>query len=54
MMSTVVFMLSNETALPSPKQPAFTVTTSHKGDETLNSEGAESTNDVTLSMVQAR
>ncbi|TYI23144.1 hypothetical protein ES332_A06G143800v1 [Gossypium tomentosum] len=54
MMSTVVFMLSNETALPSPKQPAFTVKTSHKGDEILNSERTESTNDVTLSMVQAR
>ncbi|PPS15826.1 hypothetical protein GOBAR_AA04748 [Gossypium barbadense] len=54
MMSTVVFMLSNETALPSPKQPAFTVKTSHKGDEILNSEQTESTNDVTLSMVQAR
>ncbi|MBA0662378.1 hypothetical protein Goklo_006511, partial [Gossypium klotzschianum] len=54
MMSTVVFMLSNETALPSPKQPAFTVKTSHKGDDILNSEGTESINDVTLSMVQAR
>ncbi|MBA0694403.1 hypothetical protein Goari_004704, partial [Gossypium aridum] len=54
MMSTVVFMLRNETALPSPKQPAFTVKTSHKGDDILNSEGTESINDVTLFMIQAR
>ncbi|GMI72775.1 hypothetical protein like AT1G11340 [Hibiscus trionum] len=52
-MSTVVFMLSNGTALPVPKQPAFIMKTD-KGDEISTSEGAVSVNDVTITMVQAR
>ncbi|GMJ14643.1 hypothetical protein like AT1G11340 [Hibiscus trionum] len=52
-MSTVVFMLSNETALPLPKQPAFIVKT-QKGDEISTSEGTGSVNDATITMVQAR
>ncbi|OMO64965.1 hypothetical protein COLO4_31662 [Corchorus olitorius] len=54
-MSTVVFMLGNETVLPVPKQPAFIMKkSSPKGDETWSSECASSVNDVTISMVQAR
>ncbi|KAE8689723.1 G-type lectin S-receptor-like serine/threonine-protein kinase [Hibiscus syriacus] len=52
-MSTVVFMLSNETSLPFPKQPAFIAKT-HKGDEISTSEGTGSVNDATITMVHAR
>ncbi|XVF27764.1 hypothetical protein REPUB_Repub14bG0136900 [Reevesia pubescens] len=54
MMSAVVFMLSNETALPSPKQPAFIIKKAHKGDEIWSGEGTSSVNDVTVTMVNAR
>ncbi|KAJ8761641.1 hypothetical protein K2173_004417 [Erythroxylum novogranatense] len=53
-MSTVVFLLSNDTILPPPKQPAFIFTkTSNSGDPST-SEGAHSLNDVTVTSVQAR
>ncbi|XVE87883.1 hypothetical protein DITRI_Ditri19aG0024300 [Diplodiscus trichospermus] len=55
MMSTVVFMLSNQTVLPYPKQPAFIVKKAHKGDGIWSSEGtSNSVNDATVTMVQAR
>ncbi|XP_022716031.1 G-type lectin S-receptor-like serine/threonine-protein kinase At1g11410 isoform X2 [Durio zibethinus] len=54
MMSAVVFMLGNETVLPSPNQPAFIVKKAGKGDEIWSSEGTTSVNDVTVTMVQAR
>lgn len=53
-MSTVVFMLGNETVLAPPKQPAFIMKKARKGDETWSSEGTSSVNDVTVTMVQAR
>ncbi|XVF27763.1 hypothetical protein REPUB_Repub14bG0136800 [Reevesia pubescens] len=54
MMSAVVFMLSNETALPSPQQPAFIIKKAHKGDEIWCGEGTSSVNDVTVTTVHAR
>ncbi|XVE89087.1 hypothetical protein DITRI_Ditri19aG0122100 [Diplodiscus trichospermus] len=53
MMSTVVFMLSNQTTFPSPKQPAFIVRKTCEGYETWGG-GTSSVNDVTVTMVQAR
>ncbi|KAL4313309.1 hypothetical protein GQ457_01G042620 [Hibiscus cannabinus] len=50
MMSAVVFMLSNETTLPLPKHPAFSVKKVNKG----GSEGTDSVNDVTVTVIQAR
>ncbi|XVE89088.1 hypothetical protein DITRI_Ditri19aG0122200 [Diplodiscus trichospermus] len=53
MMSTVVFMLSNQTALSSPKQPAFIVRKTCEGYKTRGG-GTSSVNDMTVTMVQAR
>ncbi|GMN49714.1 hypothetical protein TIFTF001_018881 [Ficus carica] len=50
-MSAVVFMLSNDSALPTPKQPAFVF---KRSTYTITSEGANSINDVTCSGVEAR
>ncbi|KAM3749507.1 hypothetical protein ACB098_05G190700 [Castanea mollissima] len=49
-MSTVVFMLGNDTPLPSPKQPAFIV----KGTNKLTSEASNSVNEITLSRIDGR
>ena len=54
-MSTVVLMLGNDSALPSPKQPAFIITNYHSSTEELSfSEGVNSINVVTCTVVQAR
>ncbi|XP_042513407.1 G-type lectin S-receptor-like serine/threonine-protein kinase CES101 [Macadamia integrifolia] len=54
-MSEVVSMLSNETtALPSPKQPAFTIGKSNTGVESSLSSGHETVNDVTISVMNGR
>ncbi|GMJ14637.1 hypothetical protein like AT1G11340 [Hibiscus trionum] len=53
-MSTVVSMLSNEATLPSPEQPAFIENKSRKGDEISSSEGTNSVNTVSITMIQAR
>ena len=50
-MSALVFMLSNDSALPTPKQPAFVF---KRSTYTSTSEGANSINDVTCSRVEAR
>ena len=54
-MSAVVFMLGNDSALPTPKQPAFVFkrSTCTSGDRSTT-EGANSINDVTCSIVEAR
>ncbi|XVF82388.1 hypothetical protein PTKIN_Ptkin16aG0043000 [Pterospermum kingtungense] len=54
MMSTIMFMLSNETALPFPKRPAFILKKDHEGNEIWSSERTCSTNNVTITTVQAR
>ncbi|MBA0723258.1 hypothetical protein Golax_003853 [Gossypium laxum] len=53
-MLTVVFMLSNETTLPSPEQPAFIAKKIHKSDEISISGGTKSINEVTVTMIDAR
>ncbi|PON35825.1 S-locus receptor kinase, C-terminal, partial [Parasponia andersonii] len=54
-MSAVVFMLGNEATPPTPKQPAFLFKKSYtsSGDPST-SEGVNSVNDVTCTMVEAR
>ena len=53
-MSAVVFMLSNDTPLPSPKQPAFIFkSTSNTKDQTTN-EGANSINEITITKIDGR
>lgn len=52
-MSTVVFMLGNETTMPSPNQPAFCL---RRGSPHPNSTSGTtgSTNDVTITEVSGR
>jgi hypothetical protein len=47
-MSNVVFMLSNDTTLPSPKQPAFIQKKSYNSGDPSTSEGSHSINEVTI------
>nr|XP_034906391.1 G-type lectin S-receptor-like serine/threonine-protein kinase RKS1 [Populus alba] len=49
-MSNVVFMLSNDTTLPSPKQPAFIMKESYYSGDPSTSEGSHSINGVTITM----
>ncbi|PQQ01760.1 G-type lectin S-receptor-like serine/threonine-protein kinase [Prunus yedoensis var. nudiflora] len=51
-MLDVVFMLGNETSLPSPKKAAFSFKTS--GQDSSTSRGASSVNDVTVTVIEAR
>ena len=54
-MSAVVFMLGNSaTDLPSPKKPAFVMKRSDTSRDPTTSEGANSINDVTCTVVEAR
>lgn len=53
-MSDVSFMLSQETVLPPPKQPAFILKAKAGQYSSSASVGASSSNDLTLSIVEAR
>ncbi|KDP20843.1 hypothetical protein JCGZ_21314 [Jatropha curcas] len=53
-MSTVVFMLSNDSILPSPKQPAFIMKRSYNSGDPSTSGGANSVNELTITMLEAR
>ncbi|XP_038691869.1 G-type lectin S-receptor-like serine/threonine-protein kinase At1g11410 isoform X2 [Tripterygium wilfordii] len=54
-MSTVVFMLGNDTSLPSPKRPAFIFKRSYNSaDPSTSTEGVNSVNEVTVTMMEAR
>lgn len=54
-MSAVVFMLGNEAALPTPKKPAFVFKRSYTSrDPASTSEGVNSVNDVTCTVVEPR
>ncbi|KAJ6935287.1 G-type lectin S-receptor-like serine/threonine-protein kinase [Populus alba x Populus x berolinensis] len=53
-MSNVVFMLSNDTTLPSPKQPAFILKESYNNGDPSTSEGSHSINEVTITMLGPR
>ena len=50
-MLAVVFMLGNEVAVPSPKQPAFLLRSCASGDPSTS---ASSINDVTCTEIEAR
>ncbi|KAB1199625.1 hypothetical protein CJ030_MR0G019232 [Morella rubra] len=53
-MSAVVFMLGNDTPLPSPKQPAFILKSTYNSKDASTSEGAFSANEITVSMTHGR
>lgn len=53
-MSTVVFTLGNDVAVPTPKQPAFVFKRSCPKGDLSASDGAHSINDVTCSIVEPR
>ncbi|XP_023001225.1 G-type lectin S-receptor-like serine/threonine-protein kinase At4g03230 isoform X3 [Cucurbita maxima] len=54
-MSNVVFMLGNEVGVPSPKKPAFILKRKYNsGDPSTSTEGANSVNDLTISIINAR
>jgi hypothetical protein len=53
-MSTVVLMLGNDTPLPYPKQPAFILKSTYTSRDRLISEVANSINEVTITMIDAR
>ena len=50
-MSTVVFMLGNETHLPSPKQPAFILKSTYNSTDRSTSSAS---NEITLSTIDVR
>ena len=53
-MSNVVLMSSNDTTLPSPKQPAFILKRSCNSGDPSTSQGTTSVNEVTVTMLEAR
>lgn len=53
-MSTVVFMLSNETSVPSPKQPTFSVRKIEIDTDYSSTGTKSSVNEVTLTTFKAR
>ena len=53
-MSTVVFMLGNDTPLPSPKQPAFILKGTYNSTDRSTSAASNSINEITLSKIDGR
>ena len=53
-MSTVVFMLGNDTHLPSPKQPAFILKNTYNSTDRSTSLASNSINEITLSTIDGR
>ncbi|KAM4102024.1 hypothetical protein ACB094_05G191700 [Castanea mollissima] len=53
-MSTVVFMLGNDTPLLSPKQPAYIFKNAYSSKDRSISEGAHSINDLTITRIDGR
>ena len=53
-MSTVVFMLGNDTPLPSPKQPAFILKGTYNRTDRSTSAKSNSINEITLSEIDGR
>ncbi|KAL4596919.1 hypothetical protein ACB092_12G198700 [Castanea dentata] len=53
-MSTVVFMLGNDTHLPSPKQPAFILKDPYTSTNRSTSSTSNSINEITLSTIDGR
>ena len=53
-MSTVVFMLGNDTPLPSPKQPAFMLKGTYNSIDRSTSAASNSINEITFSKIDGR
>ncbi|KAK4588065.1 hypothetical protein RGQ29_019164 [Quercus rubra] len=53
-MSTVVFMLGNDTPLQSPKQPAYIFKNTYSSKDRSTSEGGNSINDLTITRIDGR
>jgi hypothetical protein len=53
-MSVVVLMLGNDTPLPCPKQPAFILKSTYTSRDRSIREVANSVNEVTITMIDAR
>uniref|UniRef100_A0A7N2LTX1 Receptor-like serine/threonine-protein kinase n=1 Tax=Quercus lobata TaxID=97700 RepID=A0A7N2LTX1_QUELO len=53
-MSTIVFMLGNDTPLPSPKQPAFILKGTYISTNRSTSEASNSVNEITISKLDGR
>ncbi|KAM4070384.1 hypothetical protein ACB094_12G161400 [Castanea mollissima] len=53
-MSTVVFMLGNDTHLPSPKQPAFILKGTYNSTDISTSAASNSINEITFSKIDGR
>ena len=53
-MSTVIFMLGNDTPLPSPKQPAFILKGTYNSTDRSTSAASNSINEITLSKIDGR
>ena len=53
-MSAIVFMLGNDTTLPSPKEPAFNLKSTFNNKDKLNGEAANSVNEITISKIDGR
>ena len=53
-MSTIVFMLGNDTPLPSPKQPAFILKGTYNSTNRSTSEASNSVNEITISKLDGR
>ncbi|XP_075649217.1 G-type lectin S-receptor-like serine/threonine-protein kinase At1g11410 [Castanea sativa] len=53
-MSTIVFMLGNDTPLPSPKQPAFILKGTYNSTDKSTSSASNSINEITLSQIDGR
>ena len=53
-MSTVVFMLGNDTPLPSPKRPAFILKGTYNSTNKSTSTKSNSINEITLSEIDGR
>ena len=53
-MSTVVFMLGNDTYLPSPKRPAFILMGTYNSTNRSTSAASNSVNEITLSTIDGR
>jgi len=49
--ATVVFMLGNDTPLPSPKQPAFILKSFYNSKDRSTSKKINSVNEVTISLI---
>ena len=53
-MSTVLFMLGNDTHLPSPKRPAFILMGTYNRTDRSTSATSNSVNEITISKIEGR